>query len=65
VISAIRRHLAERAPDGTVDYVQIVDPEELSDVQSTDRDVLVALAVKFGRARLIDNLRVDGPGGGG
>ena len=61
VILAIRRHLAEDAPDGIIDYVQIVDPSELSDVEQTDSAVCIALAVKFGRARLIDNLFVDAP----
>ena len=59
VISAIRGHLAAHAPDGIIDYVQIVDPSELSDVEHTDSAVLIALAVKLGRARLIDNLLVD------
>jgi len=59
VIEAIREHLAAHAPTGVVDYVEIVDPRELSDVQRTDRPVLIALAVGFGRARLIDNILVD------
>jgi len=59
VVAAVRRHLAERAPAGIIDYVQIVDPSELSDVERTDRGVLVALAVRLGRARLIDNILVD------
>jgi pantothenate synthetase len=45
--------------------VQIVDPEELWDVERTDRAVLVALAVTFGRARLIDSVLVDGGQAGG
>ncbi len=65
VIAAVRGRLAEQAPDGAVDYVQIVDPEELWDVERTDRAVLVALAVKFGRARLIDSVLVDGGQVGG
>lgn len=56
---AIRVHLGREAPDGIVDYVHIVDPEELSDVVTTDHGVVVALAVKFGRARLIDNMLVE------
>ncbi|MHC4983115.1 MAG: pantoate--beta-alanine ligase [Planctomycetota bacterium] len=52
VVEAIRKHLSMHAPDGMVDYAQIVDPEELTDVERTDRPVLVALAVKFGRAVL-------------
>ena len=59
VEAAIRRHLADEAPGGEVDYVQLADPEELSDVERTDRGVVIALAVRFGRARLIDNIVVD------
>jgi pantoate--beta-alanine ligase len=65
VVEAILAHLAARAPGGVVDYVEIVDPPELSPVERTDGKVLIALAVRFGRARLIDNILVDShkPGG--
>ncbi|HOF17994.1 MAG TPA: pantoate--beta-alanine ligase [Phycisphaerae bacterium] len=59
VIQAMKEYLAETAPDGEVDYLQIVDPRDLSDVAATDKPVLVAMAVKFSRARLIDNMLVD------
>ncbi|MBS3734191.1 MAG: pantoate--beta-alanine ligase [Phycisphaerae bacterium] len=63
VIEAVRAALADGAPDGTIDYVRVVDPETLEDVQRTDRPVVIALAVRLGSARLIDNLRVDPPAG--
>jgi pantoate--beta-alanine ligase len=63
VITAVRDHLRAQAPEGQVDYVQIVDPETLADVETTDRPVVVALAVRLGKARLIDNVKVDGPTG--
>ena len=59
VLAAIRAYLAEHAPLGEIDYAQIVDPDELTDVVTTERPVVIALAVRFGRARLIDNMRVD------
>lgn len=59
VAETMRKHLAEWAPSGKVDYIEIVDPDELTNVETTDRPVLVALAVKFSRARLIDNLLVE------
>jgi pantoate--beta-alanine ligase len=61
VIAAVRDHLRSEAPDGQIDYVQIVDPRTLGDVETTDRPLVVALAVRLGRARLIDNVKVDGP----
>ena len=64
VIAAVVGRLSADAPDGQIDYVQIVDPQTLADVEQTGRPVLVALAVKFSGARLIDNMLVDaGPAG--
>ena len=61
VIAAIREHLQSQVPPGEIDYVRIVDPTDLTDVETTDRPVLVALAVRMGTARLIDNMLVDAP----
>jgi len=63
VIDVMRRHLAQQAPMGEIEYIQIVDPDTLADVVTVTPPVLVALAVRFGKARLIDNLRVDDEGG--
>jgi pantoate--beta-alanine ligase len=62
VIAAMRDHLARRAPLGRVDYVEIVDPATLQRVEEVTAPALIAAAVKFSQARLIDNLRVDSPG---
>lgn len=59
VIEAMRRQIASEAPDGAIDYIAIVDPDTLQTVRNTDRRVLVALAVKIGATRLIDNIVVD------
>lgn len=37
------------------EYLAVVDPETFQPVTSVDRDVLVAIAARVGRARLIDN----------
>lgn len=48
---------AIRAQRGTeIDYIAICDPATLDAVGLIDRPVLMALAVKVGRARLIDNM---------
>jgi len=65
VVAAVRERLAAEAPDGQIDYVQVVDPRTLEDVEVARPAVLVALAVRFGGARLIDNVLVDGPAAGG
>jgi pantoate--beta-alanine ligase len=42
-----------------IDYVTIVDPASLEEVSQVEGKVLIALAVWFGEARLIDNLMVE------
>ena len=44
---------------GMIDYIAVVDTERLQPLQRLQGEVLIALAVKFGRARLIDNLLVQ------
>ncbi|HUU59099.1 MAG TPA: pantoate--beta-alanine ligase [Phycisphaerae bacterium] len=58
--SAMREHLRGAAPAAEVDYLEIVDPNTLQSVETTDRPVRIALAVRFGTTRLIDNIEVDG-----
>ncbi len=41
-----------------IDYVSIVDIHTVEDVSFIDRDVLIAVAAYFGKARLIDNTEV-------
>jgi pantoate--beta-alanine ligase len=43
-------------PGACVDYVEFVDNETLTPVSRVERAVLVALAVKIGSTRLIDNI---------
>lgn len=38
-----------------IEYVSILDAENLNDIQSIEQDAVLALAVKFGSTRLIDN----------
>jgi len=45
------------------EYVALVDPETLAPVERLDAPVLIAVAARVGRARLIDNL-IAIPGGG-
>jgi len=42
-------------PFTTIDYVTICDPEKLTDIENVNGPSLLALAVKVGKARLIDN----------
>ncbi len=55
IIAAAARHV--RSFDGTaIDYIVIVDPETLEDMAVIDRPARMALAVKVGPTRLIDNM---------
>jgi pantoate--beta-alanine ligase len=43
-------------PETEIDYITICDPETLDDMETIDKPALMALAVKIGKARLIDNM---------
>ncbi len=43
-----------------IDYVEVVDFETLEDVHRIDRQTLVAVAVNFGKTRLLDNIILEG-----
>lgn len=49
------RDLISAQPETDIDYLSICDPETLIDVERIDRTALMALAVKVGKTRLIDN----------
>lgn len=45
-----------------LEYVRIVDPVNMEPMAEIDREALVAVAVRIGRARLIDNLLISPEG---
>jgi len=49
------RELITAQPGTDIDYLSICDPETLIDVERIERQALMALAVKVGKTRLIDN----------
>lgn len=46
-------------PEALIDYIEIVDTEELNPVNPIKGKVLIALAVYIGKARLIDNMILE------
>ncbi|OEF99873.1 pantoate--beta-alanine ligase [Vulcanibacillus modesticaldus] len=56
---AIIKMIKEK-PLADIDYVSIVDIETLTDVSEINNKVLIALAVRFGKTRLIDNIMAEG-----
>ncbi|MSS70811.1 MAG: pantoate--beta-alanine ligase [Candidatus Latescibacteria bacterium] len=55
IIQKMRDLLSER-PSARIDYISIVDTQGLKPMDRLTGEVLVAVAVRFGRARLIDNV---------
>jgi len=43
-------------PLAQIDYVKICDTKTIEDIEKIDREAVLALAVKIGKARLIDNV---------
>lgn len=50
----------QNIPSGEIDYLQLVDPEKLTPVWEIKGKALLAVAIKIGQARLIDNMLVEG-----
>lgn len=46
-------------PRAEVDYISVADPTTLHELEHVSRGALASLAVRIGRTRLIDNLRLD------
>ena len=51
--------LIQRQPLALIDYVSIADGETLEELQETKPSALISLAVKIGKSRLIDNIRLE------
>jgi pantoate--beta-alanine ligase len=58
VIVDLVREMISAAPLARIDYVALVDAETLQPVETVQPDSLLALAVFFGKTRLIDNIRL-------
>ncbi len=57
-IERLMHTVAAEGPDVEVDYLALVDPETFEAPVDFDRDLLVAGAVRIGKTRLIDNIRI-------
>jgi pantoate--beta-alanine ligase len=60
VVRRIRKTI-ERQSSGRIDYIACVDADSLLPLEQLTGKVLIALAVTFGRTRLIDNIRIRIP----
>jgi len=57
IVDLVRKVIGE-APLGRIDYVALVDVDSLQPVATVRPNSLLAVAVFFGRTRLIDNIRL-------
>lgn len=55
LIDAVRGTIAEGAPDGEIDYAEIVGWNRIKPIEIIQEKALLAIAVRFGEVRLIDN----------
>jgi pantoate--beta-alanine ligase len=62
ILGAVRQYYAAHMPAGQVDYLECVAPDRLEALGRLDGPALFAAAVRFSRARLIDNRLVDPAG---
>ncbi len=60
IVQRTRRTLAAE-PLAVIDYVEAVDDTDLTPARTMARPVLLAIAVRFGKARLIDNIVLHPP----
>jgi pantoate--beta-alanine ligase len=56
VIISKMRQMIEKVKNADIDYIAIVNPQNLKPVVKISRGCLIALAVKIGKTRLIDNI---------
>ena len=59
IVAAARRVLDEAGLEP--EYLELRERETLTEIDLLDRDALLAVAVRLGRARLIDNVFLDAP----
>jgi pantoate--beta-alanine ligase len=57
IVDLVREQIGS-GPLRKIDYVDLVDAETLQSLQTVESNSLVALAVFFGKTRLIDNIRL-------
>lgn len=57
-VESLMHRIAAETPGVGVDYLALVDPQTFRAPVDFDRDLLVAGAVRIGKTRLIDNIRI-------
>jgi pantoate--beta-alanine ligase len=55
IIEMVKKHI-EKEPQAVIDYVLVCDPDTLKNVENIGDGALLAIAIKIGKARLIDSI---------
>jgi len=50
--------MIQQMPLAKIDYIALTDTQTLEPVRKIKGELLLSLAVKFGKTRLIDNLKI-------
>ncbi|MBW1846775.1 MAG: pantoate--beta-alanine ligase [Deltaproteobacteria bacterium] len=58
IINEVKK-LIHSHKDSKIDYISICDPDTLEDIKTIESPVVMALAVKVGKTRLIDNMIIN------
>jgi len=53
------RRMISKEPLANIDYIAITDPDSLQDIAEIKGKTLIALAVRIGNTRLIDNILIE------
>lgn len=61
IIKKMKTLIKNVEPSAKIDYISIVNPYTLEDIESIHNKVLIALAMRIGITRLIDNMLVKAP----
>ncbi len=59
IIMSNMREVIRSQSGADIDYISIVHPDTLADLEAVEAHTLIAVAARIGKARLIDNLLVD------
>lgn len=57
--ASLEKEYAVALPMGEADYIEIVDPDDIVPVKDISGPVLAAVAIRLGKARLIDNILIE------
>lgn len=59
ILAAVREYWAREMAGGEIDYLTLVDPDDLRELTALESRGVLACAVRLGKARLIDNIMIE------